>query len=190
LKISLKTPLTETDVRELKTTDVILLTGTIYTMRDKASAKAIELLKKGEQLPVNLNNSAIFHAGPLAKKQNEHWELLVIGPTTSARMNKFQPEILKLGVRAIIGKGGMDTNTVKALKKYGGVYLAATGGCAVLFGQKAKIKNVHWIDLGMPDAIWELEVKDFGPLIVAIDSHGNSIYEEVKTEAQKILASF
>lgn len=185
----METPLTETEVRELNVSDIVYLTGTILTARDKASARILELIKKGKDVPINLTNSVLFHAGPIVKK-NEEFELLVIGPTTSARMNKYQPDILKLGVRAIIGKGGMDSNTLKAMRKYGSVYLAATGGCAVVLGQKVKrIKKVYWLDLGIPDAIWELEVKDFGPLVVAMDSHGHSLYDDVKVEAEKLLAS-
>jgi len=96
-------------------------------------------------------------------------------------MNPYQQDVLKLGVKAVVGKGGMDENTALALKENNAVYLAAVGGCAVLYVKSIlKIKNVNWIDLGVPEAIWELEVKDFGPLVVAMDSHCNNLYEEVK----------
>ena len=110
-----------------------------------------------------------------------NYEMVVVGPTTSTRMNPYQPDVLKLGVKAVVGKGGMDENTALVLKENNAVYLAAVGGCAVLYVKSIlKIKNVNWIDLGVPEAIWELEVKDFGPLVVAMDSHGNNLYEEVK----------
>ena len=107
--------------------------------------------------------------------------MVAVGPTTSTRMNPYQPGILKLGVKAVIGKGGMDENTASALEENNAVYLAAVGGCAALYVKSIlKVKGVNWIDLGVPEAIWELEVKDFGPLVVAMDSHGNNLYEEVK----------
>ena len=191
MKIFLRTPLIETDARGLKVSDIVYLTGTVLTIRDKASAHILELIKKGEKLPINLNNSVIFHAGPIVKKHNGKFELLVIGPTTSSRMDKFQPEIIKLGVRAIIGKGGMDHNTLMAMKEYGCVYLAATGGCGVFLGKKVQeIKNVQWLDFGIPEAVWELEVRDFGPLVVAMDSHGRSLYNEVASSAKKLMQSF
>jgi fumarate hydratase subunit beta len=96
-------------------------------------------------------------------------------------MNPYQPDVLKLGISAIIGKGGMDNKTADALVENDAVYLAAVGGCAALYVKSIiSVKGVNWIDLGVPEAIWELEVKNFGPLIVAMDSNGNNLYEEVK----------
>jgi len=106
---------------------------------------------------------------------------VAIGPTTSTRMNPYQPELIDNGVKAVIGKGGMDKKTLDALKRNRAVFLTAVGGCAALYVKAViKVKNVYWIDLGVPEAIWELEVKNFGPLFVTMDSHGGNLYEQVR----------
>lgn len=180
MNIKLKTPLSDDDITRLKSGDIVYVSGTIYTARDRAHQRILD-----EGPPVNLDGAVIFHAGPIIRSKVENngfnYEMVVVGPTTSTRMNPYQPDVLKLGVKAVVGKGGMDENTALALKENNAAYLAAVGGCAVLYIKSVlKIKNVNWIDLGVPEAIWELEVKDFGPLIVAMDSHGNNLYEEVK----------
>ncbi|MBM4241224.1 MAG: fumarate hydratase [Euryarchaeota archaeon] len=189
--IKLKTPVTNDDLRKLNVGDVVYISGIIYTARDRAHRRILE-----EGSPVDLKGAVIFHAGPIIKvdkvpeKSGEEAEIVAIGPTTSMRMNPYEPEIIKRGVVAIIGKGGMDEKTSKALADNGAVYLAAVGGCAALYVKSIlKVKNVHWIDLGVPEAIWELEVRDFGPLIVAIDSYGDSLYEKVeKRISEKFLS--
>ena len=118
------------------------------------------------------------------------YEKLSIGTTTSTRMNRFMPGLMKqYGVRAMVGKGGFLQDTVDAMKDYGGVYLAIVGGTAALATlQIEEIENVWWEDL-MPECLWKFRVKDFGPLIIAIDSHGNSLYSQVKqTAAERIEA--
>jgi fumarate hydratase subunit beta len=160
--------------------DIVYISGTIYTARDRAHQRILE-----EGSPVNLEGGVIFHAGPIIKSSSHDndvkYEMVAVGPTTSTRMNPYQPNVLKLGVKAVIGKGGMDEDTALALEENNAVYLAAVGGCAALYVKSIlKVKNVNWIDLGVPEAIWELEIKDFGPLVVAMDSHGNNLYEEVR----------
>jgi fumarate hydratase subunit beta len=185
-EISLTIPLTETAVRNLQLGDVVRLTGTIYTARDEAHKHALDAAEEGKQLPVDFTDSAVFHCGPIMKKINdepEAWELVAAGPTTSSRMNSLEPEFIeKFQVRAIIGKGGMAKPTVETMQKFGCVYLALTGGAAILAARGiSKVTGVHWYELGMPEALWVLEGSGFGPLIVAIDAHGNSIYETVDT---------
>ena len=179
MSIRLKTPLLDGDIKKLKVGDIVYLSGTIFTARDRAHQK---ILNEGS--PVDLQGAVIFHAGPIIKssaKNGLNYEMVAVGPTTSTRMNPYQVDVLKLGVKAIIGKGGMDNNTGRALEENNAVYLAAIGGCAALYVQSIlKVKSVHWIDLGIPEAIWELEVKCFGPLIVAMDSFGNNLYDEVR----------
>ncbi|WP_414469524.1 FumA C-terminus/TtdB family hydratase beta subunit [Methanobacterium sp. ACI-7] len=180
MKTELKTPLLKEDITKLKSGDIVYISGTIYTARDRAHKKILE-----EGSPVELDGAVIFHAGPIIKSldtDNGHeYEMVAVGPTTSTRMNPYQPEVLKLGVKAVIGKGGMDENTTSALKENNAVYLAAVGGCAALYVKSIKdVKGVNWIELGVPEAIWELEVEKFGPLVVAMDSHGNNLYEEVR----------
>jgi fumarate hydratase subunit beta len=115
---------------------------------------------------------------------NGEWELVAAGPTTSTRMNTLEPQFIeKFGPRVIIGKGGMGKETLKAMEKFGCVYLALTGGAAVLAAKGIKkVKGVEWFDLGMPEALWILEGENFGPLIVAMDTHGNSLFDDVEKE--------
>jgi fumarate hydratase subunit beta len=107
--------------------------------------------------------------------------MIAVGPTTSTRMNPYEPQIIEMGAGLIVGKGGMDEATSMALVNNKKAYLSAVGGCAALYVKSVlKIKSVHWLDLGVPEAVWELEVKEFGPLIVTMDSKGGNLYEKVK----------
>lgn len=181
-EVELNIPLREEEVRNLNLGDIVYLNGIIYTARDEAHLHALDYLKKEEELPVDFRNSAIFHCGPVMRKMGEKWELVVAGPTTSSRMNSLEPEFIeKFKVRAVIGKGGMSKPTILAMKKFGCVYLSITGGAAVLAAKGVKeVKGVHWFELGMPEAVWVFDAEHFGPLIVAIDTKGNSLYEEVE----------
>ncbi|MFA5560131.1 MAG: fumarate hydratase C-terminal domain-containing protein, partial [Methanofastidiosum sp.] len=115
------------------------------------------------------------------------WKAVAAGPTTSTRMNSLEPEFIeKFKVSAIIGKGGMSKPTVDAMKNFGCVYLAITGGAAVLAAKGIKeVIGVEWYELGMPEALWVLRGEKFGPLTVAIDAHGNSLYADVEKEVEK-----
>jgi fumarate hydratase subunit beta len=182
MDVKLKTPLSSEQIKKLKIGDVIHISGTVYTARDRAHQR---ILKEGS--PFNLEGAVIFHAGPIIKIPNkglnsvEDAEIVSIGPTTSTRMNPYEVEVIRMGTNAIIGKGGMDQETSDALVENKTVYLAAVGGCAALYVKSIiRLKNVYWIDLGIPEAVWEIEVQDFGPLIVAMDSHGGNLYEEVR----------
>lgn len=184
MEYHLKTPLKSEEILKLNAGDVVYLTGAIFTARDEAHARILEKTEKGEKLPFSLEGAAIYHCGPLMKKE-AGWKVVSAGPTTSGRMSKMTPPLLKTqAVRAIIGKGGMK-NVTKALKD-SCVYLAYTGGCAALAAELIKeVKTVHWLDLGMPEAVWELEVEEFGPLIVGIDTKGRDIFSEVREKAKK-----
>ena len=173
----LTTPVKLEDIKDLKVRDVVNINGKILTARDQAHKRIIE--KGKEKTPCNLEGTAIFHAGPIITGEAESgFEMVAIGPTTSMRMNPYEKDVIKMGAKIIIGKGGMDENTAEALKNEGAVYLVAVGGCAALYVDLIKkIKDVYWPDLGMAEAIWELEVEDFGPLIVAMDSQGNSLFK-------------
>jgi len=181
----LSTPVSEETVRKLEVNDTVYLSGTIVTMRDEAHRRALELHKQGKQLPINLEGLAVFHCGPLMKKEDDGWRVVAAGPTTSMRMDLFEGDFIKnFRVRVVVGKGGMGKKTVDAMKKYGAVYGAFTGGAGVLAAKAIKqVKGVEWSDLGMPEAMWILEVEDFGPLTVAIDAHGNNLFETVQTKA-------
>lgn len=183
----LSTPLHETDIRRLKIGDIVYITGHIYTARDMAHLKIKSLLKEGKPLPNDFAGAAIFHAGPVAmKKDDVTWQLNVIGPTTSIRMEPYAEMIGSLGVRVVIGKGGMADETLKACQKYGYVYLQAAPGCAAKLAQGVeKINSVIWLEMGMPEAMWDLQANRFGPLVVGMDTNGNSIYENLRTAGLK-----
>jgi L(+)-tartrate dehydratase beta subunit len=132
-----------------------------------------------------MTGGVCIHTAPNVKRAaNGRWEKVCIGTTTSTRMNRFYPPLMReYGVRAMIGKGGFLQDTVDAMQQVGGVYLAIVGGAAALETmQIEEIEEVWWEDL-MPECLWKFRVKDFGPLIVAIDSHGNSLYKAVKDQA-------
>jgi len=174
--INLEVPITK-DISNLKVGDVVYLSGTILTARDQAHKRIIE-----EESPYNLEGAAIFHAGPIIKnngtEKTPDYEMVVIGPTTSTRMNPYQADVIDKGVKIVIGKGGMDDSVAEALKRNNALYLVATGGCAALYAECIKnIDDVKWLDLGMPEAIWNLKVDSFGPLIVGMDSNGNNIFK-------------
>lgn len=174
-------------MRKLKVNDVVYITGTIVTARDQAHKRALQFHKEGKQLPINLEGLAVFHCGPIVKKEGDKWSIVAAGPTTSTRMDIFEDEFIKnFKTRVIIGKGGMGKRTTDAMQKYGAIYGAFTGGAAVLAAKAIKkVKNVEWIDLGMPEALWILKTEEFGPLTVAIDSHGNNLFEDIKKKTEE-----
>ena len=183
----LKTPISEEQVRKLRVNDTIYITGTIVTARDATHRRALEFHKEGKKLPVNLQGLVLFHCGPITKKEESGWKVVAAGPTTSSRMDLFEDEFIKnFKVRVVVGKGGMGKKTADAMKRYGAVYGAFTGGAAVLAAKTIKrVKGVEWSDLGMPEAMWVLEVEDFGPLTVAIDAHGSNLYKDIQTKVDK-----
>jgi tartrate/fumarate subfamily iron-sulfur-dependent hydro-lyase beta chain len=183
----LETPISEEQIRKLKVNDTIYVTGTMVTARDQAHRRALELAKKGEKIPVDLKGLALFHCGPIVKKEGDKWIAVAAGPTTSTRMDIFEDEFIKtFGVRVVVGKGGMGKRTTEAMQKYGAVYGAFTGGAAVLAARAIKnIRAVEWFDLGVPEALWIFEVEEFGPLTVSIDCHGNNLFEDVKKQVEE-----
>ncbi|HYB21634.1 MAG TPA: FumA C-terminus/TtdB family hydratase beta subunit [Thermodesulfobacteriota bacterium] len=189
--IHLTTPLSAERVRKLKVNDIVTLTGTILTARDMAHLKLKDLKGIGKPLPEEFEGRVIFHAGPVVKRTDSRFDLLTIGPTTSIRMEPHSDFLGQLGVRAIVGKGGMGKASLQAFKKYGMVYLLAAPGCGVLHAEAVKeVKRVHWLDeFGMPEAIWVLEVSDWGPLTVGMDSHLNSIFQTIEEEGRRKLDS-
>jgi fumarate hydratase subunit beta len=187
MEYHLQTPLKIEDIEKLNVGDIVYISGEILTARDEAHARILEMEEKGEKLPFSLEGAVIYHCGPLMQQTETGWKVISAGPTTSGRMSKMTPPLLKAHeVRAIIGKGGMK-GFVGALKNRC-VYLAYTGGCAALAAELIKeVKTVHWLDLGMPEAVWVLRVEKFGPLIVGIDSKGKDIFAEVREKAEKVL---
>ena len=166
-------PIKDENLNDLKAGDVVYLTGNILTARDQAHKRISE---KGA--PCDIEGAAIFHAGPIITGEDGKYNMVAIGPTTSMRMNPYQSDVIDLGAKIIIGKGGMDDTVREALVRNNALYVVATGGCAALYVDAVEeIESVDWLDLGMPESMWNLKVKDFGPLIVAMDSHGNSLYD-------------
>jgi len=180
---SLVPPLNEADVRKLRIGDGVSISGIVYGIRD---ATQIRIFDHGIEPPVDLRGSVCLHTAPNVRKVGVRYEPTCVGTTTSTRMDRFTPGLLEqYGVRAIIGKGGLLEDSVHAMQRFGGCYLAIVGGAAALeTTQIEAIEKVYWEDL-MPECIWKFRVKDLGPLTVAIDSHGGNLYAQVKTEARK-----
>lgn len=179
----LTTPIPEEEARALRAGDVFYLSGLLITARDEAHKK---ILERGSPLP--LEGLALFHCGPVVQKRGETWEVVAAGPTTSARMELFEAEFLRrFRPRVIVGKGGMGEKTLTALGEVGAVYAHFTGGAGVLAAQAIKrVREVHWLEeLGVPEAIWVFEVERFGPLVVAMDSHGRSLYKELSAQVER-----
>jgi len=187
MEYHLQTPLKKEDIGKLEVRDVVYISGEILTARDEAHARILEMKEKGEKLPFSLEGAVIYHCGPLMQQTESGWKVISAGPTTSGRMSKMTPSILTAyEVRAIIGKGGM--KGIASAFENRCVYLAYTGGCAALAAELIKeVKTVHWLDLGMPEAVWVLRVEEFGPLIVGIDTKGKDIFAEVRERAEKVL---
>jgi fumarate hydratase subunit beta len=170
-----KAPLDDATVRDLKAGDLVSISGVIYTARDAAHKKLVELVKKGEPLPVELQGQVIYYAGPTPNKPGR--PIGSAGPTTSYRMDPYAPLLIEKGLKGMIGKGERSEPVVDAMKKHGAVYFAATGGAGVLIARSVKnAEVVAYPELG-PEAIRRLEVEDL-PAIVAQDSHGGNLYKE------------
>ena len=181
----LTTPISAEDLKGIKIGDIIYLNGSMTTCRDVAHRRLVE---EGRELPVDVRNNAIFHAGPIIRPlENDKFEMVSVGPTTSMRMEKFEYEFVKeTGVRVIIGKGGMKENTERACKDFGAIHCVFPAGNAVVAATEVEeIVRAEWRDLGMPETLWNCRVKEFGPLIVSIDPEGNNFFEQQKVEYNK-----
>ncbi len=181
----LTTPIKAEDLEDIKIGDIIYLNGYIVTCRDVAHRR---LINNGRSLPVDIDGGAIFHAGPIIRPLgDDKYEMVSVGPTTSMRMEKFEKEFIKqTGVKLIVGKGGMGQGTMEGCRDYKALHCVFPAGCAVLAAECVEeIVDAQWKDLGMPETLWVCKVKEFGPLIVSIDTHGRNIFEENKIEFNK-----
>jgi fumarate hydratase subunit beta len=170
----IKIPLKTEDIRSLKAGDEVLLSGTIYTARDQAHKRMVEAIKKRKRLSIDFKSVVIYYCGPIGMPSRK--AIGSCGPTTSSRMDKFTPLLLKNGLKGMIGKGDRSKDVIAAIKKYRAVYFLTFAGCGALLAKYVKRKKIiAYPDLD-PEAIYELEVVDF-PVIVGIDSKGNDIYE-------------
>lgn len=180
----LKTPLNDKDVLSLKSGDSVLLTGYIYTARDAAHKRLVELLDKGEKLPFDVKGQVIYYVGPTPAKPGD--PIGSAGPTTSYRMDPYAPRLLDIGLKGMIGKGLRNEEVINSIKKNCGVYFAAIGGAAALTAKCVKSAElIAYEDLGS-EAVRKLYVENL-PLIVVIDSKGNNFYEEGQKKYLKSL---
>ncbi|MCL2318634.1 MAG: L(+)-tartrate dehydratase subunit beta [Treponema sp.] len=180
MKKILSTPVKAEDIEGIKAGDIIYLDGHIVTCRDVAHRRLVE---EKRPLPVDIRNGAIYHAGPIIRPLgNDKFQMVSIGATTSMRMEKFEYEFVKqTGVRIIVGKGGMGESTRKACMEFKALHVVYPAGCAVCAAtQVEEIEDAQWKDLGMPETLWVCRIRDFGPLVVSIDSYGNNLFEQNK----------
>ncbi|WP_024787920.1 MULTISPECIES: Fe-S-containing hydro-lyase [unclassified Lebetimonas] len=171
----LTTPLTDEDVSKLKSGDLVYLSGTMYTARDAAHKKIVDLILNGEEPPFDVKGAVIYYVGPTPPKPGE--PIGSAGPTTSYRMDPYAPILIEHGLKGMIGKGKRNKDVIDACKKYKAVYFGATGGAAALIAKAIKkAEIIAYPELG-PEAVRRIEVEDF-PVVVINDIYGNDLYEE------------
>jgi len=185
--VELRHPFAESAVRALRAGDAVSLTGRVYTGRDKFHKHFAD----GGALPVDFRDGALYHCGPVVVKEGGLWRVVAAGPTTSVRENPYEPAFIAAsGVRIIIGKGGMDDRTLAAMKANGCVYVQAVGGAAAL--SAAAVRRVAGVSLldefGAAEAVWHFDVEGFTG-VVAMDSHGRSLFSEVAASSRSRFAS-
>lgn len=174
MQYKLTTPVTREDLSPLKAGDTVLLSGTVYTARDAAHKRMMELLDAGDPLPFPVEGSALYYVGPTPERPGE--VIGSAGPTTSGRMDAYAPRLLDLGQAIMIGKGARNQAVKEAVVRNGAVYLAALGGAGALMAASVKkLEMICWEDLGC-EAVRHLEVADM-PLTVILDAHGGDLYE-------------
>jgi len=181
----LEAPFTEKKIRSLKVGDIVEISGVIYTGRDAVHKH----LHDGNPPPIDLSNSIIYHCGPVVVKEGSQWIVKAAGPTTSIREEPYQGDLIgKYGIRGVIGKGGMGPKTLAACQEHGSAYLHAIGGAAQVLAERVtKVLDVHWMEkFGSPEAIWEFQVDSF-PVVVTMDSHGNSLHRDLLAASTKKL---
>jgi len=175
-------PLTEADARKLRVNDTVTLNGTLFGIRD---ATHIHMFDRGRKTRFDLAGHAVIHTAPNVRKVGNVYEPVCVGTTTSDRMERFtRPLMQQYGVRLVIGKGGLREESLKAFQELGGAYLAIIGGAAAL--ETTWVEAIEDVDLDdlHPESLWKFRVKGFGPLVVAMDSHGGSLYAQVGQDAR------
>ncbi len=183
--IGIKLPVSAEEIRKLKAGDEVSITGVMITARDAAHKYLVET--DGEDVKDRLHGSMIYHCGPVVKKDGDKYSFVAAGPTTSIREEPYEgPVIAKYGVRGVIGKGGMGSDTLKACADHGCVYLSAVGGLATTLARSVvEVLDVHKLEeFGVPEAMWVIRVENF-PAIVTMDSHGKSIHDDIEKLSKK-----
>jgi L(+)-tartrate dehydratase beta subunit len=188
MKKIIVTPVTDEAIAELRAGDIFYLSGTLATGRDDVHRRVV---REGMQSPFDFRGLAIFHAGPIIKDgspseegepsgEDEKYELISVGPTSSIRMEEWAADfIARTGVKIMIGKGGMGSKTAAACREHKALHCVYPGGCAVLgASQVEKVTGVYWRELGMPECLWVMQAREFGPLMVSIDAQGNNLFAE------------
>jgi len=177
------TPLSDADARRLRINDTVTLKGTLYGIRD---ATQIHMFDRGRKTRFDMRGHAVIHTAPNVRKTASGYVPVCVGTTTSDRMERFtRPLMQQYGVRLVIGKGGLREDSLKSFAEMGGAYLAIIGGTAAL--ETTWIEAIEDVDLDdlNPESLWKFRVSGFGPLLVAMDSHGASLYSQVRTAAQQ-----
>jgi fumarate hydratase subunit beta len=183
--VTLTPPLTDQDVLQLTIGDTVLVSGVIYTSRDAAHKRLVDLLARGEPLPMDLQGQIMYYVGPSPARPGR--VIGAAGPTTSYRMDSFAPTLIRLGLKAMIGKGKRGPEVIEAMKKYKAVYLGATGGAGALISQRiTRAEVIAFPELG-PEAVHRLEVENF-PTIVVNDCQGRDLYEQGVREYRRAAA--
>jgi len=175
-------PIDHAQARALRVGDVLFLSGTLFTARDQAHILMLNMQAAGVSLPFDPSQMALFHCGPVMSKGSNGWEVVAAGPTTSIRMESMEAQFLEsFRPPIIIGKGGMGDRTSVALQSVGAVYAQYTGGAGALAAQRIEsVEGVEWLDkLGIPEAVWLLRARQFGPLLVTMDATGGNLYKDL-----------
>ncbi len=196
----LTVPISDEDIRALHVGDTVYLNGIIVTGRDAAHKFMVENFIRNpvppeeeelyNELKKLLDGGVIYHCGPVVKKHEDgSWSFVAAGPTTSIREEVYEPEVIEhFNMKGVIGKGGMGPHTLKACQEHAAVYLHAIGGAASLIAQSVKeVVTVHKLEFGVPEAMWVIRVEEL-PLVVTMDSHGQSIHDQVEAKSQEKLA--
>lgn len=179
--VRINTPLRKKDIKNLRIGDMVLISGRIVTGMDRIHKFLFKEKPSAEDIPFNLNGSVLYHCGPIINKAEEGHKFIAGGPSTSARFGMYAPWIInEYGIKAIIGKGGMDKKTHDALMNNGGIYLLAISAAVFIADRVKKVVDGWKVEeFGIPDAMWLLEIEDF-PAIVTMDAHGNSLHEDIE----------
>jgi len=195
---NLTIPISEDEIRALHAGDAVSLSGVMLTARDAAHKYMIENFIRTDKVPASeqemyeklkadLNGGVIYHCGPIVARNNGTWRFVAAGPTTSIREEVYQPEVIEhFNLRAVIGKGGMGPNTLKACQEFGAVYLQAVGGAASLIANAVvEVLDVYKMEFGVPEAFWRIRVENF-PAVVTMDSHGRSLHDDVLAKSSQV----